>query len=77
MDLPKLLEQAAGEIVEEALEAVGRARLTHYAALGQAETRTLYEKLYAVILSSVQTRNVTNMVSYAKQLARERFESGR
>ena len=76
MNLPNLLEQAAGEIVGDALEAVGTAKLTHYAALGPEGARALYERLYAEILVSVRTRNVTKMVSYAKKLARERFESG-
>ena len=76
MKLEELLECNSRGVVDEVIEAVGKARLTHYTSLGPEETRALYEQLYAVILESVNTGSVTKMVAYAEQLARKRYESG-
>jgi hypothetical protein len=76
MKLPLLLELSTAEILDEGMEAVERAGLTHYAAIGLEQTHVFLRKLYAVIVKSVRTRNVTSIVKYAKQLALDRFASG-
>jgi hypothetical protein len=40
MKLPGFLERDAGKIISEGMDAIGRARLTHYAALGPERTRS-------------------------------------
>ena len=76
MTLEELLEQAAQEIVAEAMQALHKARLAHYATLLPVETRALCEELYEVILASVKTGSAAEMVAYSERLARERFDSG-
>jgi hypothetical protein len=76
MKLPELLELSAAEIIDESRASVSRAGLAHYAALGPEQTRIFLETIYVVIVKSVKTKNITSIVKYSKQLARDRFSAG-
>ena len=76
MDLKKLLDDRRGEVVDEAMEAVRRAHLTHYDAAGADETRSRLESLYELIVRCAADRRIRPMLQHAEKVAAERFASG-
>jgi hypothetical protein len=75
MDLAKLLEQHRDAIITEATAALGHARQSHYADSAAANHDRL-ARLFDLTLGAVRDRNLTPMLEYAQQLARERYKDG-
>lgn len=63
-------------IVLRAEAVLGEARLRHYGSLGPEGRRSRLESLYDQLLAAVTDRDVGGVVSYARELARERFSGG-
>ena len=63
-------------IVEAADEALLRAHVRHYEAAEEGEVRRRLEALYDHLLAALAARDVTGMVSYAEEVAEERFSAG-
>jgi hypothetical protein len=76
MNLKRLLDDRRGEVVKEALEAVRRAHLAHYDAVGTEETRRRLESLYELIVQCAEDRRIRPMLKYSDKVAAERFEAG-
>ncbi len=76
MDLVELLRAKQTPIVQEASEILERARLPHYAEAGSDEGRTRLSRLYALMLQSLESRNLVPIMAYMEQVAAERFEAG-
>ena len=76
MELTAVLKNARTEILEETTGAVGRSRLGHYQAAGPAEVQHRMEALFDTVLSCLSERRLDQVVRYAEQIARERFNAG-
>lgn len=76
MDLVRLLKDKQTEIVTEAGEMVQRSRLLRYTEAGPAEATERLNRLYNLMLSSLETRNLVPVMDYMTQVAAERFEAG-
>ncbi|MGD2123557.1 MAG: hypothetical protein PVJ76_17515 [Gemmatimonadota bacterium] len=76
MTLGELLDTRAPAIIQRALEAMGRAHLAHYRALGPEETKTLVEALYDTTRRAVLTRTADALLDHADRIAEDRFTSG-
>jgi RsbT co-antagonist protein rsbRD N-terminal domain len=71
----QVLEQERAPIVDAACESLRQSR-THYESAGQEETRRRVEVLYDELLGALSSRDLGNVLDYARKLAAERFESG-
>ena len=76
MNLITLLEQNQDTIVAEAAEALARARLPSYEASGAEENTARLRRLFELTHQCLAGRDLIPMLDYARQIARERFESG-
>lgn len=76
MILIELLEKSRDIVVSESIEAMGRARLKHYAMGGPENTKQKMETLYDLVYQSVKAKNLIPIVSYIEKIAGQRFESG-
>lgn len=76
MDLVALLRDKQSEIVDETTEILRRARLKHYSEVSSAEAHSRMDRLYALMLTSLETRNLVPIMEYMETMAAERFEAG-
>jgi hypothetical protein len=76
MKLEDLLQGRGTQIVTRALDAMRRAHLSHYEALGHHQTRTLVESLFDVTRKTILTREARPMLAYVDRVAEERFTRG-
>jgi hypothetical protein len=76
MTIVELLQNHAGDILSEAYQAMSRAQLKSYQAVGAEQTKQRLQALYDLVVQGVQERNLTPMRLYAKAIAIERFEAG-
>jgi len=76
MDLEALLEERGPLIVDRAVEAMERAQLAHYRALGTEETRELVASLYETTRETVILRQAGSMLDHADHIAEERHAGG-
>jgi hypothetical protein len=67
---------AEDEIVDEAVAALERANLTHYAEIDAAERRARIARLLELVTTCVRARDLIPIVDHAKQVATERFHAG-
>ena len=75
MDVVTLIRDHEALIVDEATEQVLEAHLRHYGA-DQAQTHARLRSLLDLLLASIERRDVTDLVAYARDLARDRFDAG-
>jgi hypothetical protein len=75
-DVIEVLTAEGEEIVDNAAAALERSNLPHYAAVGAATARDRLAQLLALVVSSVETRDLVAMIDYARRIARERFDAG-
>jgi hypothetical protein len=69
----------AGEreaIVREAEGALVRLHERHYESLGDAALKQRLDALYDQLVSAVSTRDLSQVVAYAGDIAEERFDAG-
>jgi hypothetical protein len=76
MDLVTLLAERQAIVVQETSEIVERSRLTHYAAAGSDEAYRRLDRLYSLMLQSLESRNLVPIIDQMTQIAAERFEAG-
>jgi hypothetical protein len=75
MDLVKLLDQRREDILTEATASLAHARQSHYAGSASAN-RDRLARLYDLTVTAVRDRNLTPMLEFAQQLARDRHQDG-
>ncbi len=76
MELIELLEQNAATIVTDSLAAMRRAHLQHYEAAGASAMRARLQALFDVTLTSLKTRHLAPIETYAQAIAHERHLAG-
>jgi hypothetical protein len=76
MELAQLLKQFRTAIVADALSGLSRATLPHYTSSDAASNETRLAKLFDLTQECVDTRTLIPIVSYARTVARERYDDG-
>lgn len=76
MNLHDLLTQQADSILQDAGNAIQRARLRSYEKVGTENTRERLRTLFALTARAADERNLGPMIAHAEGIARERFEAG-
>jgi hypothetical protein len=76
MEAAEFLARERAAVVEEAAAALGRSSARHYEAAGAAEVRARLEALYDHIGQAAETRDLGEMLTYARGLAAQRFDAG-
>lgn len=74
-ELSLVLDRERGSIITAAHESIRHSR-THYETAGAAETRRRLEALYDQLSRAISSRDLAGIVSFARNLAAERFEAG-
>ena len=72
----EFLEQERFSILEAADAALRRAHARHYERAGEGEVQRRLEALFDHLLQALNERDVTGMLTYAEQVAEERFNAG-
>ena len=76
MGLVEELQAAHGEVVADAAQALQRAHLRHYEAVGPEESRRRLDHLYGLVLECLTERTLVPICEMGEKTAIERFESG-
>jgi hypothetical protein len=76
MTLHQLLQEHTNEIIQEAAEAMVRARAKHYEEAGLEHVHQRLRALYVLTMRGVKERNLGPMVAHVENIARERFTAG-
>jgi Zn-dependent M32 family carboxypeptidase len=76
MTLLRLLASKREPIIAEAATILSRVHLTHYEAHGPEIMHQRLSRLFDLTAESVKTRSLINMLEYAREMARERYEEG-
>jgi hypothetical protein len=76
VELVVILDAAQEDVLQEATEALRRAHLKHYEALGPEGTRNRFRDLFTLVLECVTQRTLVPISQYAQQVAEQRFAAG-
>jgi len=76
MKINEILLNNQTEIINEAFTALERSHLKHYNSSRADENWQRLAKLFDLTLSSINTKNLIEMVTYSEKVAKERYESG-
>ena len=76
MDLDTILVKAEPQILDEAFSALQRSHITHYEVAGEEFTRQRLADLFGLVVDAIRDRDLSPMVTYAEQVALERFNAG-
>lgn len=76
MDIIALLRSEQEAIVDEALDALDRAHLAHYAAADAQERRSRLEHLLTLVVDCIEARDLVPMIDHAAQVGTDRFHAG-
>jgi hypothetical protein len=76
MDTSRFLTARTEPIIDAALAALARRRLTHYERLGLEASKRKLRDLFDRVVEGAQTRNLGPVLAYAEQVGNERYESG-
>jgi hypothetical protein len=76
MAVVELLDRCRGEIVDAGCVSLVRAHPRHYETVGEAERRRRLELLFDHVRTAVDTRDLGEMLAYARELAAERHSTG-
>lgn len=76
MDLVQVLKTEQVSVVQEATAIVQRARLEHYAQAGAEESRERFDRLYELLVQSIESRNLVAIMEHMERVAKDRFQSG-
>jgi len=76
MDLLELLESQRDSIVDEAVAALSRSGLRHYAASGAETNRDRLTRLFDLTVECVRQRSLVPMIAHAKEVAAARHRDG-
>ncbi len=72
----ELLAEERGTIVAAAAAAIARSRVRHYEATGAAVVVDRLETFYGLVVDAAASRDLGDVVAYARALADERFVAG-
>ncbi|MEZ4650055.1 MAG: hypothetical protein R3E97_14950 [Candidatus Eisenbacteria bacterium] len=73
MDVSFFVHERRSSILEQAEEVLGKHHLTHYEDAEQGEVRERLEGLFDVVETSLETKNLAPVVTYARKIAQDRF----
>jgi hypothetical protein len=76
VNVAELLTRSADDLIEEATDAVLRARLGHYLAEGRDEVRGQIASLYGRLLVCMASNDATPMIEHTRAIAEARFDAG-
>ncbi|RYC13366.1 hypothetical protein [Nocardioides zhouii] len=76
MELDALLDKAKTDVIDEASDAIGRSRSTHYEKAGEEFTRQRLTALYELVVTAIQSKDLTPVSTFAESVASERFDAG-
>ena len=76
MHVCKLLRAHSDEIINEATQSTSRANLKHYGPGSSGLARQRFQTLFALVLDSLETRDVSRLFDWAEAAAKERFFAG-
>lgn len=76
MNITTLLVTQREKILDSATDALNNARLKHYQNSTERDNRQRLSYLFDLALESMEKRDLGPIVTYAQNLARERFNSG-
>ncbi len=76
MNLYQLLHDSSADILEDAMNAIGRSHVKHYEESGREHTHQRLKALLVLTVRAVKERNLGPMVAHADTVARERFNAG-
>ena len=76
MDVDVLLENARPEVLDEAFATLESSHLAHYEAAGEPFTRQRLADLYDLVVTALRERDLSPVVTYAREVADERFNGG-
>lgn len=76
MDLIHFLETEGDQIIDEAAEALNRSNLSRYNEAGPNVSRERLAELFRLMLMGIRERNLTPIIEYMNQVARERYHAG-
>jgi hypothetical protein len=76
MDIHEVLHNRSGDILAEAMAAIGRSHVKHYERDGEQHTQQRLKALLVLTVRAVKERNLGPMVAHADEIARERFNAG-
>jgi hypothetical protein len=76
MELIRLLDERAADIVGDSIAAMRRAHLLHYEHSGPEAIRSRLQALYDALRESVRTRRLAPIEAHAESVARERHRGG-
>lgn len=71
-----ILERAGSQILDRATASLKHAHDAHYEAAGEQFARDRLEDLFDLVVAAIASRDLTQVVGYCEQVARERFSSG-
>ncbi|HAN34847.1 MAG: hypothetical protein GYA65_00215 [Actinobacteria bacterium] len=72
----EVLTNERENILDAAAIALERSNLPHYAQAGPTAARERLARLLALVLQSVDTRDLVPMIEHATHIAHERFDAG-
>ena len=76
MELHMTLAGAKSSLLDEAFTALELLHLEHYVHAGPSITRHRLEGLYDLVVAAIEDRDLSAVVAYADEVARERFTAG-
>jgi len=71
-----VLERDRAEILDAATARMSRMQLRHYGQAGQDQVDVWLEGLFDEVAYAAERRNLSKMISFAQQIAEERFHAG-
>ena len=74
--LVDLLQRHETAILSESFEGLSRCRLAHYEAAGADEIRRRLGRLFSLLFTAVSDRDLDPVLTYAREIARQRFAEG-
>ena len=76
MDLVGVLGTAHDDCLQEAVDALGRAHLKHYEALGPELSRRRLDELFDLVRECLAKKTLGPICQYSQRVAEERFDAG-
>lgn len=76
MPLEQTLTDARNEIVASAAAELNALQLEHYVAAGEGFTQQRLADLYDLVIAAIVNRDLAAVVSFAENVAHERFDAG-
>ena len=76
MELEALLLEAETEVLDAAYTSLHGSHVTHYELAGEAFTRKALTDLFRLVVTAIQTRDLSAISAYADGIAVARFSDG-